>query len=70
MLIKAGAEINIANSFRGATPLHCAVQENDRGDETGRMSAIKMLLAAGADVNICDAQGEMAYQVQFCYRPN
>lgn len=40
------------NSFSGATPLHCAAQENDRGDKEGRLLAIKMLLAAGANPNL------------------
>ena len=50
-------QVNAQNSFSGATPLHCAAQENDRGDKEGRVLAIKMLLAAGADATI---------QVQTC----
>ena len=45
-------QVNAQNSFSGATPLHCAAQENDRGDKEGRVLAIKMLLAAGADATI------------------
>jgi hypothetical protein len=55
-------QVNAANNFSGATPLHCAAQENDRGDKDGRIKAIKMLLAAGADVNVRDLRGKKPYQ--------
>ena len=44
--------MNAQNSFSGATPLHCAAQDNERGDKEGRFLAIKMLLAAGANPNL------------------
>ena len=45
-------QVNAQNSFSGATPLHCAAQDNERGDKEGRILAIKMLLAAGANPNL------------------
>ena len=62
VLIQAGANVNATNNFSGATPLHCAAQENDRGDQEGRVASLKMLLAAGADVNIRDMRGKRAFQ--------
>ena len=52
VLIKAGAKVNAQNSFSSANPLHCAAQDNERGDKEGRFLAIKMLLAAGANPNL------------------
>jgi len=45
-------QVNAKNTFSGATPLHCAAQENERGDKDGRLVSIKLLLAAGADATI------------------
>ena len=55
-------QVNATNTFSGATPLHCAAQENERGDKEGRVLSIKMLLEKGADVNIKDMRGKKAYQ--------
>jgi hypothetical protein len=61
VLIKAGAKVNAQNSVSGATPLHCAAQDNDRGDKEGRFLAVKMLLAAGANPNLEDMRGMKPY---------
>eukprot|EP00960_Hanusia_phi_P026417 746239-Hanusia_phi.AAC.11 len=58
LLIKAGANLNAANSFSGATPLHCAAQENERGDGQGRVECVLKLIAAGADPNVRDMRGK------------
>ena len=55
-------QVNAKNTFSGATPLHCAAQENERGDKEGRAMAIKMLLESGADTSITDMRGKKAYQ--------
>jgi len=61
VLIKLGAKVNAKNTFSGATPLHCAAGENERGDKEGRLLSIKMLLAAGADATIADMRGKKPY---------
>jgi hypothetical protein len=58
VLITAGAKVNAQNSFSSANPLHCAAQDNERGDKEGRILAIKMLLAAGANPNLEDMRGK------------
>jgi len=57
VLIKAGAQVNAKNFVNSFTPLHCAAQDNDRGDEEGRIEAVKLLVAAGADAEIADQSG-------------
>lgn len=51
-------QVNMKNSINGSTPLHLAAQEFDRGDQEGRIEAIKMLLAADADPYIPDMRGK------------
>ena len=52
-------QVNAQNHVTGGTPLHSAAQESergerkgDRGDKDGRIVCIKMLLEAGASLNI------------------
>jgi ankyrin repeat protein len=45
-------QVNVQNNITGSTPLHCVAAEADRGDRGGRVLSVKLLLAAGADVNI------------------
>lgn len=52
-LIDAGAQINTVNR-RGMTAIHAAA-------EYGDASAVKILLAANADITIIDSQGKTAY---------
>ena len=64
LLIKAGATVNVQNTFSGATPLHCAAQENAPGyvgDIDARLAVINQLLDAGADMDIRDLGGKRAY---------
>jgi hypothetical protein len=55
--------VNAQNTLTGATPLHFAA-DNDtgRGDIEGRRECLRLLLAAGADSDIEDAQGRKPYQ--------
>lgn len=57
VLVKAGAQVNAINNFSGAAPLHCAATENERGNKEGRNECIKLLVEAGADVNLRDMRG-------------
>lgn len=52
--------MNTKNLVTGATPLHFAAQDSDRGDQEGRFLSAKLLLAAGADVDMPDASGRTA----------
>jgi hypothetical protein len=52
-------QVDAQNYVTGGTPLHSAAQESergerkgDRGDKDGRIVCIKMLLEAGASLNI------------------
>ncbi|KAJ1475117.1 ankyrin repeat-containing domain protein [Baffinella frigidus] len=62
VLVKAGAQVNAINNFSGAAPLHCAATENERGNKEGRNECIKLLVEAGADVNLRDMRGKKAQQ--------
>jgi len=59
VLIKGGAQVNVKNFVNGFTPLHCAAQDNERAEDEGRIQAIKLLLAAGADAEAPDQNGKM-----------
>ena len=54
-LIKAGADVKIANSY-GATPMSLAAN-------TGSAEVIRLLLKAGADVESANAEGQTALMV-------
>jgi G3E family GTPase len=58
-LIKGGAQVNVKNFVNGFTPLHCAAQDNERAEDEGRIQAIKLLLAAGADAEAPDQNGRL-----------
>ena len=53
-------QVNTKNLVNGATPLHCAAKDNDRGNQEGRFLSAKLLLTAGADVDMPDASGRTA----------
>lgn len=57
VLVKSGAAVNAVNNFSGAAPIHCAATENERGNKEGRSECIKLLVEAGADVNLRDMRG-------------
>ena len=48
--------------INGSTPLHLAAQDSDRGDQEGRILAIKMLLDTGADPDIADSRGKLPFE--------
>ena len=49
--------------INGSTPLHLAAQDSDRGDQEGRILAIKMLLDTGADPDIADSRGKLPFEL-------
>ena len=48
--------------INGSTPLHLAAQDSDRGDQEGRILAIKMLLETGAAPDIADSSGKLPFE--------
>ena len=71
LLINSGADVNKNSSIYRETALLCSIQESNSDREIGAnvnstnarsltasgVSALKLLLEAGADVNICDISG-------------
>jgi len=53
LLVNEGAEINIQGTLEGFTPLMTAAAE-------GLVSVVRLLLAAGADVDLVDKDGDTA----------
>jgi len=63
LLVKKGANVNLPNSFNGATPVHCCAQDNERGNPEGRKKCVALLVGSGADVNVKDARGKKPFQL-------
>ena len=61
LLIAQGADLNIQNSFSGATPLHFLASRDDHAVQP-RLDAAALLIAAGADARFRDDFGEYPYQ--------
>jgi cytohesin len=53
VLVRRGADVN-ARAQNGWTPLHVQAQE---GEDTGALEVMEALLAAGADPNLTDNEG-------------
>lgn len=56
ILIRAGAQVNARRPSDGSTALHVAVHKDDE-------HVVRLLLAAGADVNLQDLRGRSAMHV-------
>ena len=62
-LLALGAAVNIQNS-RGMSPLHIAVSKGT----SAAVSLARMLVEAGADLEVCRADGySVLHQVQLLY---
>jgi ankyrin repeat protein len=62
-LLEHGATVNAQNTMTGATPLHCAIQSM-KGSLELRRTCMERLIAAGADLSLCDFFGKMP--VDYC----
>ncbi|KAH7148266.1 ankyrin repeat-containing domain protein [Dactylonectria macrodidyma] len=56
-LLSAGADVDIRN-YKGQTPLHLALQACSHAFSPYSDVAVKMLIAAGADINAADNEGK------------
>lgn len=64
VLLKAGANPNLARPVDGATPLLCASQHG-KNNALEALGAVKLLLNYGADVNLATKNGETPL-ISFC----
>ena len=62
LLVEAGANVNAADGY-GATALHSAATEGGGGHEKARTDCVKVLLAAGADVDARNNDGRTPLRV-------